>query len=117
MSDGTSREDSARRLEITEADLAAADTQTAHPPAAAAPGDSSTVTAPIPSARPFAPRAEGGADQDWTEATRLMCTAAYLDPTFAQDVVDEIVHERHRAIQIPTGVDIATVAKHCLAAC
>jgi hypothetical protein len=115
MSDGTSRGDSARRLEITEADLEAADTQTAHSPTSAA--ASSMVAAPVPSARPFAPRAEGGADQDWTEATRLMCTAAYLDPTFAQDVVDEIVHERHRAVQIPTGVDIATVAKHCLAAC
>jgi hypothetical protein len=46
-----------------------------------------------------------------------MCAAAYLEGTFAQDVVDEIIHERHRAVQIPTGVDIATVAKHCLAAC
>lgn len=75
------------------------------------------VVDPTSGARPFAPRAEGGADRDWTEATRLMCTAAYLDHTFAQDVVDEIIHERHRAIAVPTGVDIATVAKHCLAAC
>lgn len=46
-----------------------------------------------------------------------MCTAAYLDGKFAQDVVDEILHEHHRAVHIPTGIDIATVAKHCLAAC
>ncbi len=46
-----------------------------------------------------------------------MCVAAYLDGTFAQEVVDEIIHEHHRAVQIPTGVDIATLAKHCLAAC
>jgi hypothetical protein len=46
-----------------------------------------------------------------------MCAAAYLDGTFAQDVVDEIIHEHHRAVQVPTGVDIATVAKHCVAAC
>ncbi len=124
MSEEISRTDGARRLEITEADLEAApvqDASTKAAPARAATSSASSavshVSAPIPNARPFAPRAEGGADQDWTEATRLMCTAAYLDPTFAQDVVDEIVHERHRAIQVPTGVDIATVAKHCLAAC
>jgi hypothetical protein len=52
----------------------------------------------------------------WTETTRLMCAAAYLDGTFAQDVVEEIIEERHRAVQIPPGVDIAPVAKHCLAA-
>jgi hypothetical protein len=46
-----------------------------------------------------------------------MCAAAYIDSTFAQDVVEEIVHEHHRAVQIPTGVDITTVATHCLAAC
>jgi hypothetical protein len=53
---------------------------------------------------------------EWTETTRLMCAAAYLDGTFAQDVVEEIIEERHRAVQIPPGVDIAPVAKHCLAA-
>lgn len=46
-----------------------------------------------------------------------MCAAAYLEGTFAQDVIDEILHEHHRAVHIPTGIDIATVAKHCLAAC
>jgi hypothetical protein len=46
-----------------------------------------------------------------------MCAAAYLDGTFAQDVVDEVLHEHHRAVHIPPGIDIATVVKHCLAAC
>ena len=46
-----------------------------------------------------------------------MCVAAYLDGTFAQDVVDEVLHEQYRSVQIPYGVDIAPVAKHCLAAC
>src|SRR5665213_855158 len=65
--------------------------------------------------RPFA---AGDANQpEWTEATLLMCAAAYLDDTFAQDVLEEILHEHHRAVHIPTGIDIATVAKHCLAAC
>ncbi len=137
MSEEIPETDGARRLEITEADLEPAPSQgppsqsppprSPAPPTipasqaspSARPGFSSapSVSSPAPSARPFAPRVEGGGGQDWTEATRLMCTAAYMEPTFAQDVVDEIVNERHRAIQIPTGVDIATVAKHCLAAC
>jgi hypothetical protein len=119
MSDQSSQVDSSKRLKITEADLEAAPTQVT--PARAATPSKPSTSPPAPSdtvnTRPFAPRAEGGTDQEWTEATRLMCTAAYLDPTFAQDVVDEIVHERHRAISVPTGVDIATVAKHCVAAC
>lgn len=94
-----------RRLEITEAELAMPPTQ---PPATAA---------ALPGSGPFASQAEPGTENDWTEATRLMCAAAYLDGTFAQDVVDEIIHEHHRAVQVPTGVDIATVAKHCVAAC
>ncbi len=119
MSDGISQADNSKRLEITEADLRAAPKQDTFAGAATRPASSAPAPLPseVQSTRPFAPSAEGGADQDWTEATRLMCTAAYLDPTFAQDVVDEIVHERHRAVSVPTGVDIATVAKHCLAAC
>ncbi|HEX3434182.1 MAG TPA: hypothetical protein VHT25_08995 [Solirubrobacteraceae bacterium] len=54
--------------------------------------------------------------RNWTETTRLMCAAAYLDGTFAQDVVEEILHESHRAVQIPPAVDIAPVARHCVAA-
>jgi hypothetical protein len=82
------------------------------PPPAMASGD---VSLPPDSSGPFA---EGDTGEDgWTEATRLMCAAAYLEDTFAQDVLDEILHERHRAVHIPTGVDIGAVAKHCLAAC
>jgi hypothetical protein len=46
-----------------------------------------------------------------------MCAAAYLDGVFAQQVVDEVIHEDHRAVAIPPGVDIGAVARHCLAAC
>jgi hypothetical protein len=102
------------RLEITEADLVSAPSPSSPPPPRMPPAR------PLPGTgtRPFAPAAEGGAaDRDWTEATRLMCAAAYLEGTFAQDVVDDILEEDHRAVNIPTGVDIATVAKHCLAAC
>jgi hypothetical protein len=60
---------------------------------------------------------QGLGGDEWTEVTRLMCAAAYLDGTFAQDVVDEVLDEHHRAVHIPPGIDIATVAKHCVAAC
>ncbi len=70
---------------------------------------SATQTEPLLSA-------DAVTDPSTSEATRLMCAAAYLDGTFAQDVVDEVLFERHRAVQIPPGVDIGPVAKHCLAA-
>lgn len=53
---------------------------------------------------------------EWTETTRLMCAAAYLDSTFAQEVIEEIVDEPFRAVQVPAGVDLIPVVKHCLAA-
>jgi hypothetical protein len=55
-------------------------------------------------------------DPGWTESTRLMCAAAYLHNTFAQDVIEEIVEEPYRAVQVPAGVDVVPVVKHCLAA-
>jgi hypothetical protein len=84
-----------QRLTITEAELA---------------------PAPIDAAAGSRTPGPDGANEAWTEATRLMCAAAYLDATFAQDVVEEVVNEVHRAVQIPFGVDIEPVAKHCLAA-
>lgn len=52
----------------------------------------------------------------WTETTRLMSAAAYLESTFAQEVVDELVEEPYRAVQVPEGVDAVTVIRHCLSA-
>jgi len=93
-----------RRIEITEADLAAVP----------APLSPSAKQAAAPS---LARGADGAtADNEWTESTRLMCAAAYLDGIFAQDVVDEVLREEHKAVQIPAGVDIVPVARHCLAA-
>jgi hypothetical protein len=95
-----------QRIEITEADLVAA------PSAARSPAVPPPAFAPS-----LAPTADAStAENDWTESTRLMCAAAYLDGTFAQDVVDEALREEHRAVQIPAGVDIVPVARHCLAA-
>lgn len=117
MSDGSSQADSSRRLQITEADLEVDERVAAASDPLGSSAAFSAGSVPASSNRPFASSAEDGGDQGWTEATRLMCTAAYMDHTFAQDVVDEVIHEQHRAIQVPTGVDVATVAKHCLAAC
>ena len=56
------------------------------------------------------------APAQWTETTRLLCAAAYTDGTFAQEVVEQVVEEEHRAVQVPPGVDAVPVIKHCLAA-
>jgi hypothetical protein len=52
----------------------------------------------------------------WTETTRLLCAAAYTEATFAQEVVDELLEEDHRAVEVPPGVDPAPVLRHCVAA-
>jgi hypothetical protein len=46
-----------------------------------------------------------------------MSAAAYLEGTFAQEVVDELADESYRAVQVPEGVDAVPVVRHCLAAC
>jgi hypothetical protein len=51
-----------------------------------------------------------------SQTTRLMCAAAYLEGTFAQEVIDEVVEEPFRAVQVPEGVDVVPVVRHCLAA-
>jgi hypothetical protein len=68
----------------------------------------------ITEARPETAEEAGRAD--WTEATRLLCMAAYTDATLAQEVVEELVEERHRAVHVPPGVDAEPVIRHCLAA-
>ncbi len=72
----------------------------------------STVEAdPAPSSESSA-----AAQGEWTETTRLMCAAAYLDGAFAQHVFEEVVEQDHRAVHVPPGVDIVAVVRHCLAA-
>lgn len=102
------------RIRITQDDLAptAGPGVASRQPAPAMPGE----PAPFGSALWNADTSAGTADGRPSETTRLMCAAAYMDGKFAEDVVDEIVYEHHRAVYIPTGVDGATVARHCLAA-
>jgi hypothetical protein len=51
-----------------------------------------------------------------TETTRLLCAAAYTDGTFAQEVVEQILEDDYRAVEVPPGVDPLPVIKHCLMA-
>ncbi|HJT03681.1 MAG TPA: hypothetical protein VJ757_08650 [Pseudonocardiaceae bacterium] len=51
-----------------------------------------------------------------SETTRYLCAAAYLDKTFANEVIDHVLHEEHRAIAPSYGVDLVPVICHCLAA-
>jgi hypothetical protein len=51
-----------------------------------------------------------------TEVTRYFCAAALIDPEFRHYVMEHIVHEEHRAIVVPYGVDLVSVVRYCLAA-
>ncbi len=53
---------------------------------------------------------------DGSDVTRYLCAAAYLDSRFAWDVVEEVVLDQNRAVAPSPGTDVATVARHSLAA-
>jgi hypothetical protein len=50
------------------------------------------------------------------EATRYLCAAAYLDPSFRDSVLDELFNRNRRFVAPSPGVDVPTVVRHCLAA-
>lgn len=54
--------------------------------------------------------------QKGTEVTRLLCASAYMDTAFRDRVITECVDNRHNAIGVCPGMDLSTVAKHCLIA-
>jgi hypothetical protein len=51
-----------------------------------------------------------------TDTTRYLSAAAYYDSAFCDQVVERVVEEEIRAVVASYGVDLATVAKHCLIA-
>ena len=51
-----------------------------------------------------------------TDATRYLCAAAHLDETFARAVLDEVLHQPHRAIAPSHGISLGPVIRHSLAA-
>lgn len=56
------------------------------------------------------------ADYKRTDTTRYLSAAAYQDKAFRDQVIEQVVDEKYKAIGASYGVDIATVAKHCLIA-
>lgn len=51
-----------------------------------------------------------------TDTTRFLCAAAYQDRAFRNEVIEQVVDERHKAIAPSYGVDLGVVARHCLIA-
>lgn len=48
-----------------------------------------------------------------SNATRYLCAAAYLDPTFANTVIGELLGT-HRAVVPSDGLDLVPIIRHCL---
>ncbi len=51
-----------------------------------------------------------------TDATRYLCAAAYLDDRFSRLVLDEVLHQPHRAVAPSYGIDLGPIIRHCLEA-
>jgi hypothetical protein len=57
---------------------------------------------------------EGAAmDHTKTEATRYLCAAAYLDSSFRDRVINQLIHNVHRAIGPCYGINLEVVLRHC----
>jgi hypothetical protein len=46
--------------------------------------------------------------------TRYLCAAAQNDHNFRNQFLENILNERYRVINIPEGVDLVSIAKHCI---
>jgi hypothetical protein len=68
-------------------------------------------SAPVPISNPI-PNA--GETYKQSEATRLLCAAAYLDRSFRKEVVKAYIDEEHRAIAPSFGIDQTMVIQHCV---
>jgi hypothetical protein len=55
-------------------------------------------------------------NSDWKETTRYLCTAAYLDKTFRDSAIQQIIKEEYKAIATSHEVDLLAVVKSCLMA-
>ena len=51
-----------------------------------------------------------------TDATRYLCAAAYLNSTFRERAIDELLEERYVALAPAPGIDLVAVLGHCLTA-
>lgn len=66
--------------------------------------------------RPARDAAHGGPDPATSAATRYLCVGAHVDPEFADQVVHDLLEERHRAVCPSRGIDLVPIIRHCLAA-
>ena len=64
-------------------------------------------------AGPFFRHAQGRGAGAATNATRYLCAAAYLDPTFPDQVLGELVASR-RAVVPSVGIELEPIIRHCL---
>ncbi len=53
---------------------------------------------------------------DTSEATRYLCASAYLDGGFREQVIRQLVEDKHNALAVCYGIDPVALLKHCLAA-
>ncbi|MEV4631498.1 hypothetical protein AB0J90_35035 [Micromonospora sp. NPDC049523] len=51
-----------------------------------------------------------------SRTTRHLCAAAYLDPTFREQVIQELLHDERRAVAQSQGFDLVPIVRHCLRA-
>jgi hypothetical protein len=54
--------------------------------------------------------------QTFSDATRKLCCAPYVDSDFANEVVREVVEDEQRAVPPSHGFDLNPVVRHCLRA-
>ncbi len=48
-----------------------------------------------------------------SESSRLLCSAAYLNSAFREQVIQHCLDDEHRAIGPTFGVDLTTIVRHC----
>src|SRR4051812_18141755 len=51
-----------------------------------------------------------------SSTTRYLSGAAYIDETYADTIIDELVGGSHRAVVPAIGYDVITVVRHCFRA-
>jgi hypothetical protein len=49
-----------------------------------------------------------------SNTTRYLCAAAQLDSNFRTQFLEKILNEKYRVVNIPAGIDLVPIAKHCL---
>jgi hypothetical protein len=64
---------------------------------------------------PFFTHATPRPPEPMSNSTRYLCAAAYLDPSFSNRVIRELVAS-HRAVIPSRGIDLVPIVRHCLKA-